>query len=264
MNIKITNEPVFRGLDPHTPVRIHRRHLPHWRQDGATYFATFRLGDSIPEQTLLQWQEEDHAWLKAHNIDSPLSDPKYQAAYDALTKESRRDFERRSARRLHIELDTCRGSCLLRKPDIRRILSKALNHFHGKRWNVGDFIIMPNHVHGLFQPLPGTEKSSGPSLPAEQSSAPSFIRPQIDGPEDRPTYYELSSVLGAVKGFVSTRLTQQRAKLGKLWQQENYDRLVRDRKELTVWRSYIMENAAKAGLGDAEYTYQRSAWLDDK
>ena len=41
--------PGFRGLDPDKRIRIYTRHLPHRRQDGATYFVTFRLADSLPE-----------------------------------------------------------------------------------------------------------------------------------------------------------------------------------------------------------------------
>jgi len=31
---------------------MYQRHLPHWRQDGATYFVTFRLHDSLPQDRL--------------------------------------------------------------------------------------------------------------------------------------------------------------------------------------------------------------------
>ena len=34
--------PGFRGLHPDIPVTMYERHLPHWRQDGATYFVTFQ------------------------------------------------------------------------------------------------------------------------------------------------------------------------------------------------------------------------------
>ncbi len=40
----------FRGLDPDLEVRIYRRGLPRWRQEGATYFVTFRLVDSLPDR----------------------------------------------------------------------------------------------------------------------------------------------------------------------------------------------------------------------
>src|SRR5258707_12522120 len=38
--------PGFQGLHPDKPVTAYQRHLPHWRQDGATYFVTFRLADA--------------------------------------------------------------------------------------------------------------------------------------------------------------------------------------------------------------------------
>ena len=39
--------PGFQGLRTDIPVTVYYRHLPHWRQDGATYFVTFRLADSL-------------------------------------------------------------------------------------------------------------------------------------------------------------------------------------------------------------------------
>ena len=44
--------PGFRGLNPEQPVQIYYRHLPHWRQAGATYFVTFRLADALPQEKL--------------------------------------------------------------------------------------------------------------------------------------------------------------------------------------------------------------------
>ena len=44
---------------------IYRRHMPHWRQDGATYFVTIRLADSIPETVVAQWNEMRRLWQYA-------------------------------------------------------------------------------------------------------------------------------------------------------------------------------------------------------
>src|SRR6516165_10187995 len=44
--------PGFQGLHPDKPVTVYQRHLPHWRQEGATYFVTFRLADSLPQYKL--------------------------------------------------------------------------------------------------------------------------------------------------------------------------------------------------------------------
>ena len=38
----------FDPFDPYRPVRVYRRNLPHWRQDGATYFVTIHCADSLP------------------------------------------------------------------------------------------------------------------------------------------------------------------------------------------------------------------------
>jgi hypothetical protein len=60
--------PPFIPFDERQAVRIYQRNLPHWRQDGVTYFVTFRLGDSIPEAIRLKWEEEKKLWLKARGI----------------------------------------------------------------------------------------------------------------------------------------------------------------------------------------------------
>ena len=60
-------------FDPSAPVGIYGRHLPHWRQDGMTYFVTFRLADSIPQARLREWEREMTDWLKKnpepHNVE---------------------------------------------------------------------------------------------------------------------------------------------------------------------------------------------------
>ncbi len=210
-------------------MRIYRRNLPHWRQDGATYFVTFRLADSIPRSLVQDWQEEDRIWLGANGIEGLLSDPECLKIYEQLPEKARRAFERRYARRLHLELDHCQGACLLRRTDARQILVSALAHFHGDRWWVGDYVLMPNHIHGLFQPTKG---------------------------------YELEQVLASIKGYTSTQMTAKGIKQGPLWQDETYDRLVRDRAELGIWRRYMQANPGKAGLGEGVFTYHRCDWLD--
>src|SRR5882672_1434890 len=37
----------FRPMDPHGELYRRRRNLPHWEQEGATYFVTFRLADAV-------------------------------------------------------------------------------------------------------------------------------------------------------------------------------------------------------------------------
>jgi hypothetical protein len=46
--------PGFQGLHPDKLLCTYQRHLPHWRQEGATYFVTFRLGDSLPQSKFVR------------------------------------------------------------------------------------------------------------------------------------------------------------------------------------------------------------------
>ena len=56
--------PEFRGFDETLPVRFYRRHLPHWRQEGATYFVTFRLADALPQNKLRELAALREQWLR--------------------------------------------------------------------------------------------------------------------------------------------------------------------------------------------------------
>src|SRR5205814_2142937 len=60
--------PVFRGFDEHAELQQTRRNLPHWEQEGATYFVTFRLADAVPAELAAQWREELETWKKFHPL----------------------------------------------------------------------------------------------------------------------------------------------------------------------------------------------------
>ena len=56
----------LRFFNPYAEIRHTGSRLPHWQQQGAVYFVTFRLADSIPSRLRDQWQNEREAWLKVH------------------------------------------------------------------------------------------------------------------------------------------------------------------------------------------------------
>jgi hypothetical protein len=58
----------FVPFDELRAVRIYQRNLPHWRQDGCTYFVAFRLRDSIPESVQRQREEEKSPSLEQLGI----------------------------------------------------------------------------------------------------------------------------------------------------------------------------------------------------
>lgn len=58
--------PGFQGLREDKPLEVYVRHLPHWRQEGATYFDTFRLGDSLPQVKLKELEMLRTEWRERH------------------------------------------------------------------------------------------------------------------------------------------------------------------------------------------------------
>jgi REP element-mobilizing transposase RayT len=120
--------------------------LPHWRQDGVTYFVTFRLADSLPSAKLRQWLSERDTWLVAH--------PK---PWDQLTHDA---YHRHFTAKLEKWLDAGYGSCVLARGDIRAIVANALPHFDGARYWLDAWVVMPNHVHVVLTPLAGYDLSA--------------------------------------------------------------------------------------------------------
>lgn len=126
-------------FDPRAPIAVLEGNLPHWRQEGVSYFVTFRTSDSLPQEKLRQWLSERAAWLKQHP--EPLS-PEDKKAYWQLFPE-----------RIQRWLDAGYGACLLARTDVRMIVVEALNHFDGDRYQLHSWVVMPNHVHVVLTPL---------------------------------------------------------------------------------------------------------------
>src|SRR5882672_1959125 len=154
--------------------------LPHWRQQNKLYFVTFRLNDSIAQTDLAKWREEKEIW-EAHHP-KPWSDKDW-AEYDERFTE-------------HMErlLDAGYGSCVLARPEIAALVEQALKHFDGSRYRLGDFVIMPNHVHTLVQPAGGQE---------------------------------LAGILHSWKSFTAKEANARLGTQGTFWRDEYFDHLVR-------------------------------------
>ncbi|HJT79751.1 MAG TPA: class I tRNA ligase family protein, partial [Chthoniobacterales bacterium] len=131
----------FRGLDEFSEVDVSRRHLPHWEQEGATYFVTFRLADALPSDRISELNSERSSWLAAHP--EPWSQTEKREYYDKF-------FDK-----VQEWLDAGYGSCALRDPANAEIVAKALKHFDGQRYELGAWVVMPNHVHVVITPKPG-------------------------------------------------------------------------------------------------------------
>jgi len=182
-------------------LKTSKRHLPHWYMQRATYFITFRLADSIPQQRLLQWKRERDEWLKKHP--TPLEGKDME------------EYRRLFSQRIEDWLDGGMGNCVLGNPTIAQLVGDALRYFDGKRYLLGEWVVMPNHVHAIVTPAPD---------------------------------YELSTILHSWKSYTAQQINKVLKKTGSVWQEESYDHIVRNPAELQRIEQYIVENPLKAGI----------------
>ena len=125
---------------------IHDRgYLPHVKREGASYFVTFRLADSLPKEVLLKFERE-----KAERLRRLNDFAKRGEAINDSEAEIARDLQRKIER----YLDRGAGACHLRRSDIADLVADALRHFHESRYLLHDWVVMPNHVHAAAWPMP--------------------------------------------------------------------------------------------------------------
>ena len=125
-----------------------RRDLPHWEVEGATYFLTFRLADAMPSGVLAEFKCRTEAWLRHHGCAHPREVLR-------LTPSEQREFRQVISRDEEQWLDSGQGSCVLRHSKHRKPLIETLHHFDGMRYVLDEYVIMPNHVHAILQPMHG-------------------------------------------------------------------------------------------------------------
>ena len=105
-----------------------------------------------------------------------------------------------------------------------------MHHFDGERYELGAYVVMPNHVHAIVRPTQ--------------------CKMQL-----------LELVLKSWKQFSSANINQRIAGQEPLWQEESYDRIIRDEEHLDRCLQYIGANPRKAGLSlDACLRWVRPDW----
>lgn len=172
-----------------------RGYLPHCDSSGLFQSVTFRLSDSLPRETL-------------DRLDAEL----------AQLPSAHRDRARRA--RIEAWLDAGSGCCALRHPAFARYVQDAFLHFHGQRYQLHAWCVMPNHVHVLIQPMS-----------------------------------DLSLIVQGWKSFTARWMFKHAEALGvalppgkALWMREYWDRYVRDERHYLQVVEYIHQNPVKAGL----------------
>lgn len=139
-----------------------------------------------------------------------------------LDPRQRRLFHRRLANRWDEHLDACHGSCVLQRRELAAIVAASLHEFDEDRYELTDFIIMPNHVHLLA------------AFPDEEAM---LIRCE------------------SWKHFTATAINRKLGKKGRFWQQDVFDHLVRSVEQFEYYRRYIKDDPRRAALKPGQFLH---------
>jgi REP element-mobilizing transposase RayT len=115
-------------------------------------------------------------------------------------------------------MDKGYGACYLRDPRIAKLMQETLLYFDGERCRMLCWIIMPNHVHCIFEMLEG---------------------------------FPLAKVVKSWKSFTGNQANKLLVREGAFWQPDFFDRYIRDLAHLHSAMDYIHYNPVKAGLCSA-------------
>jgi putative transposase len=162
-----------------------RGYLPHRDEPGLIQFVTFRLADSFPEALRSEW---------AHLLE--IED----------------DRERRT--KLEAYLDKGRGACPLGRPEVAKMVEAALRFFHGQRYDLRAWVVMPNHVHALFK---------------------------VDA-------VSMSEIVENWKKFTAHEANKLLGHQGVFWEADYWDTFMRDAAHELQTVHYLENNPCKAGL----------------
>jgi putative transposase len=121
------------------------------------------------------------------------------------------------ARRHRIEawLDSGHGSCVLTRPDIAPVIRDAWRHGTGTDYELIAWAIMPNHVHLVIR-----------------------LRPERS----------LGTVVRSWKSWTARHINTALGQQGQVWQEDYWDRMIRDDEHLWSTIRYIEHNPVAAGL----------------
>lgn len=194
-----------------------RGYLPHI-ENKQYQMITFRLYDSVPKEVVEGWKET--LSLLGGSQTSSLREPRRHSFSTYKTE----------ADRLLALLDKYEdagyGSCVLKNDNVAKIVHDAIFFYHGKKYNVISWCIMPNHVHVLIEVMKNIS---------------------------------LSSILHSWRSFSSNEINKVLNRSGRLWMPEYFDRFIRDNDHFNNVVDYIHNNPVKAGLVKEATDYKWSS-----
>ncbi|MBM3271157.1 MAG: transposase [Candidatus Sericytochromatia bacterium] len=118
------------------------------------------------------------------------------------------------------------------QPDLdsgeRSAVVLAVRHFDGQRYDLSGFVVMNDHVHLLLRPQAG---------------------------------FTLERILHSLKSFTARTLQKTTGRVGRIWQDESFDRVVRSEDEYLEKLEYVVNNPRKRWPETTVYPW---VWVADR
>ena len=104
----------------------------------------------------------------------------------------------------------------------RDLVMAAIRKFEGQRYKLSAYVVMDDHVHALLALLPPNE---------------------------------LKAILHSWKSFTARQMQREHKRFGQVWQDESFDRIVRDDQEFAQKAAYIIGNPQKRWPEVRDYSW---------
>jgi len=165
-----------------------RGYLSHFDGGGVYQFITFRLCDSVPKGIIMNWSDE--------------------LAISDTTEKNSEDYIKLHNRIAKYE-DKGYGECFLKNRAIAKLVEDALKFYDNDRYELIEWVIMPNHVHVLIKGNPN---------------------------------HSLTMIVHSWKSYTASKANEILGRKGKFWMNDYFDRYIRNDKHFNATIEYIREN----------------------
>ncbi|MEN6320229.1 MAG: transposase [Syntrophaceae bacterium] len=108
----------------------------------------------------------------------------------------------------------------------------AIRFFDTKKYDLHAFVILDDHIHMVINPID-----------------------------------TLSKIMHSIKSFTAHKINKSLNRTGKVWQDENYDRVIRDEKEYLETLKYITNNPINKNMAKIPEEYKWLyivGWIENK
>jgi REP element-mobilizing transposase RayT len=188
-----------------------RGELPHLYKEGGSYFVTFRLLDAV-DTNAKKCSRDGCTTRGLHSSRDGRTTTRRQKKPTLSPEREAVLIARETEPLLRL------GSCVLTRPEIAELVQGALRHFHGQRYYLSAWCVMPNHVHAVVTPNDS---------------------------------WELSAILHSWKSFTTHQANKILKRQGTIWERESFDHLIRTFEHFEAFVHYVENNPVEARLCQA-------------